>query len=97
MERSRASHQAQLEEHRVETRKITCVLRTAEDLLETERLSWQKEKFSLLKEMEKSRAQLDEQKHKNDTFVAALTSINRSTCRTCVLILGVPSADYTFT
>ena len=80
VERSQASHQAQLEEHRVETSKITSALRTPEDLLETERLSWQQEKSSLLEEMENSRAlnvaQLNEQKHMNDNLVAALKSMN---------------------
>ena len=76
-EDAQASHQAQLEEHRVETRKITSVLKKAENLLETERLCWQQEKSSLLEETEKSRAQLDEQKHKNNTLVAALSNVEQ--------------------
>ena len=52
-------------------------VRDLESQLETERLSWQQEKSSLLEEMEKSRAQLDEQKLKNDTLVAALSNVEQ--------------------
>ena len=66
MERSQASHQAALKE--------------AEDLLETERLSWQQEKISLL-EIEKYRAhfedQLEEQDHENKTLADALWDVQR--------------------
>ena len=51
LERSQASHQAHLEEQKEETRKIASALNKVEDLLETERLSWQGEKSSLLEEM----------------------------------------------
>ena len=51
LERSQASHQTQLEEQKKETRKIISALNKVEDLLETERLSWQGEKSSLLEEM----------------------------------------------
>ncbi|XP_036970273.1 protein MLP2-like [Acanthopagrus latus] len=56
-------------------------LKKAEDLLETGRLCWQQEKSSLLEEMERSRAlhvaQLDEEKHKNDTLVATLKDLKQ--------------------
>ncbi|XP_036949030.1 uncharacterized protein LOC119016833 isoform X2 [Acanthopagrus latus] len=51
LERSQASHQAHLEEQKEETRKIASALNKVEDLLETERLSWQGENSSLLEEM----------------------------------------------
>ncbi|XP_030277459.1 uncharacterized protein LOC115584161 isoform X2 [Sparus aurata] len=79
VERSQASQQAQYEEHEEETRKITTALKKAEDLLGTECLCWQQEKSSLLEERRKQEEatalladQLDEQKHENDTLVAAL-------------------------
>ena len=80
VERPQASHPAQLEDHREETRKIAAALKKAEDLLETERLSWQHEKISLL-EMDKSRAlfedRLDEQNHLSKTFVAAPRNVEQ--------------------
>ena len=76
VERSQASHQAQFEEHREESREITSALKKAEDLLETEHLCWQLEKIALLEKMDKStalcEAQLDEQKCENETLAAAL-------------------------
>ena len=80
VERSQASHQVQLEEHREETRKIAAALKKAEDLLETERLGWQQEKISLL-EIEKSRAlfedQMEKQSHENKTLAAALMNVEQ--------------------
>ncbi|XP_030292031.1 putative uncharacterized protein MYH16 [Sparus aurata] len=76
LERTQASHQAQLEEHREETTKIASALEKAEDLLQAEQFCWQQEKTSLLKGMEESRAvyeyQLDEQRYENSILVAAL-------------------------
>ena len=81
VERSQASHQAQLEEHREETRKITAALEEAEDLLETERFCRQQEKISLLEEMEESKAlyelQLDEHKCNIETLADALMSLTQ--------------------
>ena len=81
VERSQASQQAQHEEHEEETRKIATALKKAEDLLETECFCWQQEKSSLLEERRKQEEatalladQLDEQKHENDSLVAALRS-----------------------
>ena len=51
LERSQASHQTHLEEQKDKTRKIISALNKVEDLLETERLSWQGEISSLLEEM----------------------------------------------
>ncbi|XP_030274565.1 cingulin-like isoform X1 [Sparus aurata] len=85
VERCQASHQAQLEEHREETRKISAALKKAEDLLETERLGWQHDKISLL-EMDTSRAlfedQLEVQIHKNTTLAAALMNAEQK-CDSC--------------
>ena len=80
-EKTRASHQRQIEGQREENKKIASALKRAEDLLDSERLCWQQEKTSLLEEMEKSRAlfedQLDEQKHENKTLVAALKDVEQ--------------------
>ncbi|XP_036949376.1 interaptin-like isoform X2 [Acanthopagrus latus] len=48
VERSQAFHQVQLEEHREETREIAAALKTAEELLETQHLSWQQETATTL-------------------------------------------------
>ncbi|XP_036949371.1 centrosome-associated protein CEP250-like isoform X1 [Acanthopagrus latus] len=48
VERSQAFHQVQLEEHREETREIAAALKTAEELLETQHLSWQQETATML-------------------------------------------------
>ncbi|XP_030274578.1 myosin-10-like isoform X2 [Sparus aurata] len=80
MERCQASHQAQLEEHREETRKISAALKKAEDLLETERLGWQQDTITL-PEIEKFRVlfedQLEEQNHENKTLAAALMNVDK--------------------
>ena len=80
VERSQASHQAQLEKQREETSKVTSALKKAEGLLETERLCWEQEKIPL-REMEKSRsllkAQLEELTQKNETLTSALTSVEQ--------------------
>lgn len=56
-------------------------LKTAEDLLESDRLQWQQEKTSLLDETEKSRAffvaQLDERKQENSALLAALKKVEQ--------------------
>ena len=79
--KTQASHQLQIEKQREETKEIVSALKKAEDLLESERLCWQKEKTSLLEEAKKSRAlfedQLDEQKHQNDTLAAALKNVEQ--------------------
>ncbi|XP_044076876.1 coiled-coil domain-containing protein 157-like [Siniperca chuatsi] len=81
LERSQASHQAQLEEHKAQTSKIASALKKAEDLLETERLRLQQEKTCLQEEMEKSTAfyvaQLDEQKRENIVVMAALEKVKQ--------------------
>ncbi|XP_036927332.1 protein CASP-like [Acanthopagrus latus] len=48
LERTQASHQVQLEEHREETREIAAALKTAEELLETQHLSRQQETATTL-------------------------------------------------
>ena len=48
VERAQASHQAKLEEHRLESKKMAAALKKAEDLLQTERLSWQQDTKILL-------------------------------------------------
>ena len=54
VERSQAAHQAQLEEHREETKKIAAALKKAEDLLETERLHWQQKTITLDEQTEET-------------------------------------------
>lgn len=76
VERSQAYRQTQLREHTAETGRIKAALKTAEDLLETERLRFQQEKNSFLEETEKSRAlyvsQIDQLKMENSNLVAPL-------------------------
>ncbi|XP_032366077.1 tropomyosin A-like [Etheostoma spectabile] len=76
MERSQASHRAQLERQDTNNKTLMAALEEKYDQLESERVLWQQEKTTLLEESDKSRAsyvdQNEEQSFVSDCLLAAL-------------------------